>query len=181
MISGPIAELPGGVEVHQTFVPSSGAHRYSPTTPADLERMCYGTYLSWCRLISMYPYALREDDQPIWDVQLWESRSATSFAMVDWLKEEYVVCRLRRPNADPVTARQLARAKMYLFLCEVDMAKIGAIAVQRSVRGTQVAPNQVAITREDWAEAAHLDRDVLDLPEHTEPTFVLRPRRRASI
>jgi hypothetical protein len=46
MMNQPLAVLPGGFEVRQSFVPSVGAAQYSPTDPLELLEMCSRTIRS---------------------------------------------------------------------------------------------------------------------------------------
>jgi hypothetical protein len=176
-----LASLPGGYEVRQTFVPSVGAEQYAPLEPLELANMCLGAAEMWDRIQDMYPFNVRLGETPVWDIRMWESRSNTAFAIVDWLKEEYVICRLRRSSTDVSAARMITRAKLYLMICEIKMATLGVVAISRRVIGVPVGPNRLAVARREWCDDAHLERDVNNLPRQVPaPVYVRRLTRRNS-
>jgi hypothetical protein len=181
MMNQPLAVLPGGFEVRQSFVPSVGAAQYSPSDPLELLQMCSGLYEMWKRITDMYPFNVRMEERPVWDNQMWESRSGTAFAMFDWMREEYVICRLRRSSEDSATASVLAKVKLYLLMCEVRMATLGVVGIHRRIQGIPVGANRVAVSQSEWYREENFDRDIDRLPRHHRPHVVVsRMHRRAS-
>jgi hypothetical protein len=148
----PQAEAANGTQIRQVFVPGTGAHCYSAVTPLQLVAMCRGLYEMWGWVQDMYPYMVRYEERPVWDIALWESRSTTAFAVLDWLKEELVICRMRTPHM-PDTVAAFTKAKRYLLLCKVKMAHVGVVVVQKAVCAVSVGPNQVAVSNAEWAAA----------------------------
>jgi hypothetical protein len=182
----PQAEAADGTQIRQVFVPSTGAHRYHAVTPLELVAMCRGLYEMWSRVQDMYPFTVRYEEKPVWELDLWESRSTTAYAVMDWLKEELIICRMRTART-PDTVATLTKAKGYLLLCEMKMAHVGVVVFQRAVRAVNVGPNQIAVSSAEWASAQtgverEVDRAVETdhLPQQIPAPMVARRARRNS-
>jgi hypothetical protein len=181
----PQAKAADGTQIRQVFVPSTGAHHYHAVTPLELVAMCRGLYEMWNRVQDMYPFTVCYVEKSVWEIDLWESRSTTAYAVMDWLKEELVICRMRTAHT-PDTVAALTKAKGYLLLCEMKMAHVGVVVFQRAVRAVNVGPNQIAVSSAEWASAQTgvargLNRRVVDtdhLPQQVPaPMVAVRARR----
>jgi hypothetical protein len=153
MMNQALASMPGGYEVRQTFVPSVGAEQYSPLEPLELANMCLGAAEMWDRIQDMYLFNVRLGATPVAAGRL---RSATDIS----------------------AARMITRAKLFLLICEIKMATLGVVAINRRVLGIPVGPNRLAVARREWCDDANLERDVNNLPRQVPaPVYVRRLTR----
>jgi hypothetical protein len=109
MMNQPLAVLPGGFEVRQSFVPSVGAAQYSPSDPLELLQMCSGLYEMWKRITDMYPFNVRMEERPVWDNQMWESRSGSSSRLNIICHRSISFLRRKRKTQDGSTSLKWTR------------------------------------------------------------------------